>query len=315
MEINNENTIKNCKIIIDLINLKEKSYLNNITENFGKVFVDRKIEEMNQIIRQIETDKIINLDTFEQIRKIAISKGGFINNSYRREFYKQAFIFGNKNKLYSKYDHLYGQNNTKEKNMDKCINFDYIIEVDVKRSIINHFIDRNLYDTELNLFKEHISTTLKKFIQINNPKYHYYQGFHEIGLYIFILFFNYEHYGLEIIQKISEFLLKDYIVLIDESREIEQKNNHFKFETVFNILDQIIEKINPEVSNILKQDTNITQPLYALPWVITLLTHDITNLFNEYRIMDYLLFSHPHSIYHLAANVQLNFFYFIFFRL
>jgi hypothetical protein len=297
---------------------KENEYIINLRQEMGNSFVDNKIAKMNQILANIEKKKErheLSSKEYEEIRKIAISKGGFLKNFYRREFYKLVF------KLNHEYIHLihFTENNFKnryisniefesgnfrESNLfptEKKKKNEYIIEVDVKRTIANQLIKEEFLLEEM---KEKLTKFLKKFILINKD-YHYYQGFHDIAMYIYLIFYNYETLAVQMLHRISEYFLKDYLIEKDEKV-------HFRFETVFKITKHLIKKINYAIGDFLEKNTNIPDPIFCLPWIITLLTHDLPDIFNVLRIFDYILFSHPGVIYQMSSHVRKKY---LFFRL
>lgn len=300
----------------DYLIKKENEYIVNLRKELGNYYVDNKIKKMNQILANIEYKKeshLLSSKEYEEIKKIAISKGGFLKNSYRREFYKLVF---NLNHEYIHFIH-YTQNNFRTRpisNIDfETGNFiesdvfptekkkknEYIIEVDVKRTIANQMIKDEFILEEM---KQKLTKFLKKFILINKD-YHYYQGFHDIAMYIYLIFYNYETLAAQMLNRISEYFLKDYLIEKDEKV-------NFRFETVFKVTKQMIKNINHEIGEFLEENTNIPDPIFCLPWIITLLTHDLPDIFTIMRIFDYILFSHPGVIYQISSHVEKIFIYF-----
>jgi hypothetical protein len=322
--------LKKEKVLIEQMDRAEKNYLNNLINKLGKKFIENKIELINKLITRIDQihlkmqNNLLSAEIYEDIKKIAISKGGFLLNTYRKEFYKAAFNLNSediifyiysegvfeKNKICSvkefyKMLMLKNTNTTENTNRDH-----YIIEVDVKRTVANHFFDRNINDEELDMFKERLTNFIKLFFSFN-PHFHYYQGFHDIALYFYLVFYNYEHLAIQMLQRVSEYFLKDYMVEIFPSVSIENtpgrkprlSDKQFKFETVFSVLNKTISLNNKNIAEFLSNNTNISDPIFSLPWVITMYTHDVCNLFLELRLFDYFLFSHPHAIYQMTSHV------------
>jgi hypothetical protein len=78
-------------IIANIIKKIEEDYLDKLKLELGEKFINSKIERMNKLLLEIDGKNVISLRDYENICKLAKEKGGFINNSYRREFYKKAF--------------------------------------------------------------------------------------------------------------------------------------------------------------------------------------------------------------------------------
>lgn len=301
--------MKDENILFKILNAKEDGYLNKLTDKLGVKYIENKITIMNKLLIKLEGNRQISSNDFEAIRQIAISKGGFLKNCYRREFYKKAFSLDNESVKFISYndnrnynennlilhkffegkfeEHLYTKSKKKNEN---------IIEVDIKRTIANSFFS-SAEEEVLNTLKNKLTTFIKKFMIINKD-YNYYQGFHDIGLYIYLIFNNSESFALQMLQRISEYFLKDYL--------LENSNGQgFRFETVFKIIKDIIKTEDKMVYSFYEDNPEIPDPIFCLPWIITFFTHDINELFTVLRLFDYLLFSHPNAIYFISSKVNL----------
>lgn len=127
---------------------------------------------------------------------------------------------------------------------------------------------------------------------MNNIKYHYYQGFHDLGLFISLMYDG-KSEGIMLLQRISEFYLKDYM---------RDKDGDEIFLKISSILKYIMEKNNSEIYNYIFEIIGDLPPVYY-SLILCLFTHTVDDIFVSYRILDYLLVSHPIAIYHLCANV------------
>jgi len=296
------------KELLNQINSNEIEYLNSLKQKFGLYYIEKKIENIKNLLTSIDLKPIISLKDFEEIRKIAISKGGFLLNSFRREFYKKAFNLSSDNLkfIYLKKNHFkeekldYNEFYSEEfysnlKMISKKKDYDYFIEVDVKRTMANYFFNADKYQNHLNGLKINLINFLKNFF-ILNKDYHYYQGFHDIAMYVYILFNYSETFAMQMLQRISEFYLKDYIVELNQ-------NEHFKFENVFKLLNMMIRMRNKSIATFINDFTSSSDPIFSLPWIITVFTHDIKDFNLVLRIFDFVLFSHPYSIYNVSSNV------------
>ena len=173
-----------------------------------------------------------------------------------------------------------------------------------------------LYSQKL---KEELNNFNFKMMSIDNAKYNYFQGYHDIGLFFLILYFNTPNMGINTFQRVSEFYIKDYLhktikdtntisgtntsssMNTEPSTNPTTNNNSFDFEATLNLLMKVIKEINPDVSDSLEEICE--SPYFALPWIITWFTHNIDSISLQYRIFDYLICSHPIAVFVLSATV------------
>lgn len=306
-------------LIPNLIKKIEELYVEKLRKEYGSKFIENKFYKMNNIIRQIENKKVISTRDFIKIAQIAKEKGGFITNSYRKEFYKKAFKLEEGYINFISYEGNLFKNQNHEKNIFSCLEFqenycfessfkdkdvseeyikkkkknEYIIEVDVKRTIANNYFkdEKAIY-----ILKNKLTNFLKTFFRVNE-NFQYYQGFHDIAMYFYIIFYNYEHYAAQILHRVAEFTLKDYIV---------EKIHNFRFETVFKIINCLIDKKDKNISQFYKKLEYPLDPTFCLPWIITLFTHDIDDLFTTVRLLDYFIFCPASKIYDLVGELAVK---------
>jgi hypothetical protein len=291
--------VKKGEEIISMIYGFEKERVIEQETKYGKKMISDKISKMDALLRKLDKSSQISPSDFNQIRLLALSKGGFMKLPYRREFYKRILDINNKKIIFKYFSN--GQITTTvidsfDKEKEVKTDFDYFIEVDVQRSIANHFFDRSKYDHILAQFKNEVIKFIKCFIFLNNERYGYYQGFHDIALYCYIIFFGNFTLALQGLQRISEFYLKDYMVKLEN-------NKHFTFEIIYKILNEINLKNDRKISKYIIEHTEIPDPLFSLPWILTLFTHDIDDCITNMRVFDYILLSHPNATFHLSSNV------------
>lgn len=291
--------------IIKFLEDKEEKYIKKLPSKK----LNRKTEKIQSFLLNTDHLNFYSKEDLKNLRNLAISEYGFIRNVYRKEFYKKVLLVNDYQVQFLYYD---TEQNKSEFNKvivsDEEINIDpsfititpndYIIEVDVKRSVVNHFVDRGKHDNELEVFKKELINILKLFFHLNKGRYNYYQGFHDIALYFFILFYNRKKVLLQVLQRISEFYLKDYLVSVGSS--------HFKFETVYKIITEITENIGPNISNFIKNNSDVADPLFSLPWILTIFCRDLHIINMVYRLFDYFLLSHPNVIYTLSSNIIID---------
>ena len=80
----------NCKKLNTLLINIENKYMSHIQSKFGIGYLSKKTDQMNKLIQTLDKDLITEKE-FESLRRISISKGGFVLNVYRNEFYKKIF--------------------------------------------------------------------------------------------------------------------------------------------------------------------------------------------------------------------------------
>jgi hypothetical protein len=103
--------------------------------------------------------------------------------------------------------------------------------------------------------------------------------------------------AVSIFQRFSEFHLKELLLAHDE--------NGFSFDKVLIILLEAIKEVDPGITLYLIF-LGIEQPTFVLSWIITYFTHDIKSSVIQYRIFDYLICSHPLSVYFLTALIVVD---------
>jgi hypothetical protein len=331
----NENLEKLSKMFENLKS-KEKEYMHKIP----KAILENKINLITETLNELDVIKNLSPSHFEKIRKIAVQRGGLLSNTLRREIYKKAFFLNDnqidfyyyKHKSFTKncldlklfYNKLNSMDSLKLQEEENIPNKrttkkdEHIIELDVNRTIANSYFEDS--KEELNIFKKKLTNLLKLFFSMN-PQYGYYQGFHDIALYLYLIFYNYEHLAIQMLQRISEFFLKDYMVEINNNhgmgenisnsnQDISLSHNNrknldknFQFETVFKILHNVTASNDRKFWKFIQDNTNSCDPINTLPWIITLFTHDVQNLCLQLRNLDYILFSDPNAVYHMASYV------------
>jgi len=145
---------------------------------------------------------------------------------------------------------------------------------------------------------------IKKLFNIKQPNtYSYYQGFHEYGLYMYLLFLHSEEMSLNSLQKLSEFFFYDCIHIT--------KNSKTQMGVFQDILENLIDLLDPEISAEIKKYE--IPPSFGFSWIISWFNHGNEDIILQYRIFDYLICSHPMCIYYLVATVVYYYLYKIIF--
>jgi len=315
--------IKKCFSSEDVLKIKnftltENGFLKNEYRKYFYKFlfiIDNKNNESNKYLKQI---KLLYKDHKDE-----------------KKYYKKLFNIYRKDGNYDNYkdskpsEHNLNNNCNGENYISifknyKQVKYDNIIEVDVKRTIFNSIFNKSERDqVMLEYMKEKISQKLKNFFSLDEI-FKYYQGFHDIAIFIYVLILSENEEFIdekeeaeenddillyEILQRLAEFYLKDYLAEIttlkyDNNGEvINTTKSAFKFENIYRIINDIKKNIDNNIFQLIQNKSDFPDPIYTLPWALTFFTHDIKNINIIYRILDFVLFEHPVSIYYIAANV------------
>jgi hypothetical protein len=150
-------------------------------------------------------------------------------------------------------------------------------------------------------FSYGLKKNLKLFINtlatLDNQNYHYYQGYHDVGLYFLLLYLNDFETGVSVFQRFSEFFLKENLIKHDDNFE-----KGYNFERVNLILSDITRLINPEAMKYI-DEACYGKPTFAIPWVLSYFTHNVVNSSVQYRLFDYFITAHPMAIYYLSSVI------------
>jgi hypothetical protein len=276
--IDSQQTIKAINAKLDEIQDKDKE----IKEIF------KRINNHNQI-EFFEKEKETFLSKFH---KLSLTKGGFITLENRKQIYKYILDTLCK-KINYKVPELI-------EDFEGIKSFDQIISNDCNRSVLYQIIniDENFkreFNSKDNCI-EYIINQLKIFTKkalSNYINYNYYQGYQEICLYFYIIFGMDE--GIIYMNKFTKIFL-EYIC---------SQKSIINFELLLDILNECCNKINKSTMEALNKITK-TKPYYSLSWLLTYLSHDNKNLFNQMRVIDYLITCNISSVYFFSANIIVN---------
>ena len=300
-------------------------YLKNNKNNKIEEIED-KIKNLNKFINSIKNKNLISIEDYENIQKFSISKGGFLSNENRKILYLKIYNIQDDNlneMLYvspeKKIDRFYNKDkfklnifNKKNKETNKKENSNNlkVILQDCNRSKIYFILDK--YDKNgenVENYSKKIKEDLHNFIleldKLNNNVYNYFQGYHDIGLYFYILYIKEKKYSLNVFQRFSEFNLK-------ENLQINPKqNDSYQFMSCVKILKFVIETIDEDFQkNFI--DVKLSEYnglcMFASSWLVTVFTHNINRTEIIFRIFDYIMVNHPLSLYYLIAVIILDLF-------
>ena len=261
-------------------------------------FYQDKDKEIKEIFKRINNHNQIEFfekekETFlSKFHKLSLTKGGFITLENRKQIYKYILDTLCK-KINYKVPELI-------EDFEGIKSFDQIISNDCNRSVLYQIIniDENFkreFNSKDNCI-EYIINQLKIFTKkalSNYINYNYYQGYQEICLYFYIIFGMDE--GIIYMNKFTKIFL-EYIC---------SQKSVINFELLLDILNECCNKINKSTMEALNKITK-TKPYYSLSWLLTYLSHDNKNLFNQMRVIDYLITCNISSVYFFSANIIVN---------
>ena len=324
--MNEESNIEN--YFNEYLKICDEQYLYYLKNNKNNKIeeIEDKIKNLNKFINSIKNKNLISIEDYENIQKFSISKGGFLSNENRKILYLKIYNIQDDNlneMLYvspeKKIDRFYNKDkfklnifNKKNKDTNKKENSNNlkVILQDCNRSKIYFILDK--YDKNgenVENYSKKIKENLHNFIleldKLNNNVYNYFQGYHDIGLYFYILYIKEKKYSLNVFQRFSEFNLK-------ENLQINPKqNDSYQFMSCVKILKFVIETIDEDFQkNFI--DVKLSEYnglcMFASSWLVTVFTHNINRTEIIFRIFDYIMVNHPLSLYYLIAVIILDLF-------
>ena len=275
-------------------------------------FLKEKREDINKIIsllkfnkEELLQDQYRNGELFKEIKKLAISKGGFLDNSSRKKLWEILFY-----KIKAR--------KSNKKNIIDVIKINEDIKVNIlelnllsqKKELTNSKIqeikDYQIILNDLSRTCENIITNKinKKEDKITNisPKifmfsckqfqYQYLQGLLNIIFYFQQIFNNYED-CINALNIYFEFFYKDLIDL-KLCKDTNDENVGLISEVVTNLYKYLYP--NSEENEIINYI-----PILCNKWIISSFISEVKDINKGFRILDYLIVSEPYVKYVLAA--------------
>ena len=314
-----------------ILEKKENEYIIN-TKYEGSITseeIDSKTKKLEKIITKIKQDissnksnVYLNDDNYKELCNLAISKGGFLNMKYRREIYKILLFFTDEQlskenradinlknhippfeyfkniwidkettKLYWKNEYVYQELHfTKDR---------AVIRADTIRSDINTFFPSTQYSHLNSLLKKRLESALNILVNFNNCELNYFQGYHDIFVLFFYLYLDSPYTYISLFQRFSELYIKEN--LMHQSRN----NKGYTFPNCIKLCMTIIKQLNVYVYQDLVDYCN-SEVIFIIPYIVSLFSHNMYNLNKRYRIIDYLIVSHPITIYVMSSVLVIN---------
>ena len=237
------------------------------------------------------------------LRQTAISKGGFDNMESRRKAYN--VILNIKPNIVSKILKINDSNvnflsdmtsetiletHLKDENKFK---YKDIIRLDTLRSKINSIFPKEEYKSTNLALKQKLYSIVNQVISTNNNNYHYCQGFHDITL-IFLLIYGLDDAKcIQVTQRFAEFYAR-------ESLNNKDNQNKVDFNKEIQVVNELMSIIDPDTYNEI-YELFPDGLFFVCSWIVTFFTHNINSIDTQQRIIDYIIVSHPGSIYFLCV--------------
>ena len=286
--------------------------------------LDAKTKKLEEIIIKIKNEISSNTskyylseENYKELINLAVSKGGFLSMKFRREIYK-ILLFFNEEQLSEKNE---GKNNNKnfepyfqyfknvwinKENNELYLKKEYInqeliyykdravIKADTIRSDINAFFPSVKYPYINELLKKRLEFALNILVNFNKCELSYFQGYHDIFILFFYLYLDSPYTYISIFQRFSELYIKEN--LMKQSRN----NKGFTFPNCIKFCMEIIKQLNKFAYQDLVDYCN-SEVIFIIPYIVSLFTHNMNNLNKRYRIIDYLIVSHPVTVYVMSS--------------
>ena len=294
----------------------DKNYINDLLKN--DLLIEKKIEEMDLFIEKIKDKPLISIEEYNQIKKYSISKGGFLTNKNRKILYTKIYnitqdnysdyiyldplkephiLDGFKLEIFRKKDELTDliQNPPESK----------VILQDCNRSKIYKMLseyspNNNNIEEIVKTIKKELFNYISEMAKLNNSLYGYFQGYHDIGLYFYLLYYDNYQFAKSVFQRFSEFNLKESLDINPNIKD------SYQFLSCLEILKFVINKLDKKIQNFLNEIIENGICHFAVSWILSIFTHNIDKPGIMYRILDYIIMSHPLSIYYLTSLIIID---------
>jgi hypothetical protein len=144
--------------------------------------------------------------------------------------------------------------------------------------------------------KKDFSTFTKNFGNLSNQEYLNTKGLQKIILLIYLLFTDDTKTGLNVSYSLINFFFKDFFSEI--------QTNYYPYNFMIDITGFLVSKLDSAIYEEMKTFLKSSDPFWVSSWVMNCLINESKDIFIAYRIMDYLIVSHPLAIYYLCAKVN-----------
>ena len=322
---------KNIEFAQKILEQKENDFIikTKYEGNMTSEEIDSKTKKLKELISKLKLDIFSNKskiylseENYKELTNLAISKGGFLNMKFRREIYK-VLLFFNEDNLSEKnkdknlknnyipscqyYKNIWIDKNTTNLYWKKeYINQEFIyskdravIRADTIRSDINSFFPSIKYPYINSLLKNRLEYGLNTLINFNNCELNYFQGYHDIFILFFYLYLNSPYTYISLFQRFSELYIKEN--LLSQSKN----NKGYTFPSSMKFCMAIIKQLNKYVYQDLVDYCN-SEIIFVIPYIVSLFSHNMSNLNKRYRVIDYLMVSHPITVYVMSSVIVID---------
>lgn len=148
--------------------------------------------------------------------------------------------------------------------------------------------------------KHNLAMLINTLSSFNSSELRYFQGYHDIcQLFMFIYYRSFPQ-TISICQRFSEFHLKECMLREDKTGQF-----GFNFGNALELFNIIIKAVSPSVyEDIMNYAGGLAT--FVFSWIVTLFIHDLKDVSQQMRIMDFLLTSHPIAAYVLTALIMVD---------
>ena len=234
-----------------------------------------KEKRIRQIERLLNTQPV-DLDALHTVSRL---EGGFINNELRQRVWPK-FLGVNR--------YMAGEFRTESG--DRAITRK--IRCDVERSFWNFSHCKDWDEAKLQE-KRVLLTDLITACLEHNPGLQYYQGFHDVATVFIEVFEDDADLCYLLIEAVSRHFMRDFM----------GADFHVVTDALSLIL-QIVKKVDVKLFAFLSK--SLTEPYFAVSWLITWFSHDLKDLNTVVRIYDALITSHPMFCLYMCTALVLS---------
>ncbi len=231
-----------------------------------------------QQIERILNTQPVDLDALHTVSRL---EGGFINNELRQRVWPK-FLGVNR----------YLASDFRQYSMDKDSQVYKKIKCDIERSFWNFSHCREWDETRLEkkraLLSDIITATLT-----HNPDLQYYQGFHDVTSVFIEVFEGEEDLSFLLVEAVSKHFLRDYM-----------GKDFANVTEALSLILQIVKKVDVKLYAFLTK--SMTEPYFAVSWLITWFSHDLRDLQTVARVFDALITSHPMFCLYMCTALVLS---------
>jgi len=234
-----------------------------------------KEKRIRQIERLLNTQPV-DLDALHTVSRL---EGGFINHELRQRVWPK-FLGVNR----------YTAAEFRTESGDRTITRK--IRCDVERSFWNFSHCREWDEAKL-VEKRVLLTDMITACLEHNPGLQYYQGFHDVAAVFIEVFEDDADLCYLLIEAVSKHFMRDFM----------GEDFHVVTDALSLIL-QIVKKVDVKLFAFLSK--SLTEPYFAVSWLITWFAHDLKDLDTVARIYDALVTSHPMFCLYMCTALVLS---------